>query len=148
VPRRRPLVALALAVALGGTAVAACGNDAVGVDACKQIEDARCHRAPACGISLEPPYHTSGGDIDACVRFYQTACLHGLAVGNPGSAAVNACVAALNAGDCDVVRVPQTAPQCAWLQPVATVPLVDAAAEATVDAATNVTTDGADATSE
>jgi hypothetical protein len=134
----------ALAAAFAGAALGACGNDAVGVDACKQIESARCRQAPACGISLEPPFHTAGGDVDGCIRAYQTACLHGLAVGNPGSSAVNACVAAIEAGDCNVVRVPQTSPQCAWLAPVATAPVVDAAAEAAADA----TSDGADAASD
>lgn len=127
---------------LGAFVLGACGNDAVGVDACRQIESARCRQAPACGISLEPPYHTSGGDVDGCIRFYDTACLHGLAVGNPGGAAVNACVAAIDSGDCDIVRVPQSATPCAWLEPVVAVPVVDAAV-IDADAA-----DGADATTE
>jgi hypothetical protein len=139
----RRIAPSALAAALGAAALGACGNDAVGVDACKQIEDARCHQAPACGISLEPPYHTSGGDIDGCVRFYQTACLHGLAVGNPGSSAVNACVAAINGGDCNVVREPQIAAACAWLEPVAPLPVVDAAAEAAVDGGADASVDAA-----
>jgi hypothetical protein len=143
------IAACALAAALAGAILGACGNDAVGVDACKQVESARCRQAPACGIALEPPFHTAGGDIDGCIRFYQTACLHGLAVGNPGGSAVNACVAAIETGDCNIVRVPQTSPQCAWLAPVAPAPVADAAApvDATGDA-TSDAADGADATGE
>lgn len=111
-------------------AVAACGNGADGVDACKQIEEARCKLAPACGITLQPPYHTAGTDVDACIRYYNIACLHGLEVGNPGPTAVNACVAAIT--DCATASAPQTNPACAWLVPAGT----DAGATAVVDAGT------------
>jgi hypothetical protein len=100
---------------------AACGTDAVGIQTCRQIEEARCRQAPACGISLQPPYHASGSDVDECIRFYDVACLHGLASGNdPGPIAVNACLAAIHGAsgsDCSVVVSPETAPACAWLGP-------------------------------
>ncbi len=95
-----------------------CGTDAVGVDSCKQIEEARCRQAPACGISLEPPYHTSGNDVSACIRAYDISCLHGLDVGDPGSVAVSACVAAIEQpGNCVTVSAPESDPACAWLAP-------------------------------
>jgi hypothetical protein len=99
---------------------AGCGTDAVGVQACRQIQEARCQQAPACGIALQPPYHGNGSDVDACIRFYNDQCLHGLASGaDPGQIAVNKCVAAINrapaAGGCSVVLSPQTADDCAWL---------------------------------
>jgi hypothetical protein len=101
---------------------AGCGTDAVGVQACRQIQEARCQQAPACGISLQPPYHGNGSDVDACIRFYNDQCLHGLASGaDPGPIAVNKCVAAINqapaGGGCSVVLSPQTADACAWLAP-------------------------------
>ncbi|MBV9949176.1 MAG: hypothetical protein JOZ69_20170 [Myxococcales bacterium] len=93
----------------------ACGTDAVGVDACRKIEEARCERAPDCRIVLVPPYHTSGTDVDACRRFYDDACLHGLASSDPGTTATNACVGAIDQGGCDVVAHPESDPACAWL---------------------------------
>jgi hypothetical protein len=122
----RGLVALALLLAgpvvLG--VVDGCGSDAVDVDGCKQIEEARCRKAPACGIPLEPPYFTSGTDVDSCIRGYDIACLHGLAVSDPGPSAVSACVAAIRAdtnqkdGGCKVVMEPQTdTAACGWLVP-------------------------------
>ncbi|HXX67310.1 MAG TPA: hypothetical protein VEK07_09020 [Polyangiaceae bacterium] len=115
----RPRVVLWLAVFPATGAIfgaGACGNGAVGVNECRSIEEARCRQAPACGISLEPPYDTSGSAVDACIRYYQVACLHGLAVPDPGQASVNACVAAINSGDCSLVQAPVTG-ACAWLAP-------------------------------
>jgi hypothetical protein len=109
------LRAFALACVLV-TGAAACGTAADGVDACKQIEEARCKLAPACGITLEPPYSNAGTDVDACIRYYDIACLHGLEVGNPGPTAVNACVAAIT--NCATVVAPQNNPACSWLSPV------------------------------
>jgi hypothetical protein len=112
-----------IALATLPVAIAACGTDAVGVQACRQIQEARCQQAPPCGIALQPPYHSSGTDVEACTRFYNDACLHGLASGNdPGPIAVNACVAAINGasmtdGGCSVVASPQTASACSWLAP-------------------------------
>jgi len=123
-----------LAPALAGVLVAlapACGNGADGVDACRQIEDARCKLAPACGITLQPPYHTAGTDVDACIRYYSIACLHGLEVGNPGPTAVGACVSAIT--DCATVAAPQGNPACAWLVPAGT---ADAGQATVVDAGT------------
>jgi hypothetical protein len=112
-----------VALAMLPFAVAACGTDATGVQACRQIQEARCQQAPPCEIALQPPYHSSGTDMEACTRFYNDACLHGLASGNdPGPIAVSACVAAINAasttdGGCSIVASPQTASACAWLAP-------------------------------
>jgi hypothetical protein len=118
-----------------------CGNDAVDVDGCRQIEEARCRQAPACEIPIEPPYFTSGTDVEACVRYYDIACLHGLAVGDPGPTALNACVAAiegdsLNKDGCSVVKSPQTdTAACGWLLPSSEAPdASDAPSDAPTDA--------------
>jgi hypothetical protein len=122
VPWHRLLGLLALAT-LVGAAGGGCGTDAVGVQTCRQIEEARCRRAPACAIPLEPPYHTSGGDVDECIRFYDDACLHGLTNGDsPSQTELNACLAAINGrgpsgDDCSVVSDPATASACSWLAP-------------------------------
>jgi len=131
-PRGRLATLLLVALARGSFG---CGTDAVGADACRQIQQARCQHAPACGI--EAPNHTSGTDIEACIRFYNEACLHGLSSGmDPGPATVSACVDAINRaaqtdGGCAVVAAPQLAGECSWLMPAVT---VDASAEATSDA--------------
>ncbi len=115
--------ALALLLPVLAGPASACGTDAVGVDACRQIESARCKAAPKCDVSLEPPHTTAGTDVDACIRFYDTACLHGLAAGSdPGAIAVNACVAAIGDHPCspgrtNLVKTPELDPACAWLVP-------------------------------
>jgi hypothetical protein len=112
-----------------------CGTSAVGVDQCRDILDAQCAAAKTCGIIT---------DVDACQRYYRDDCLHGLAVAAPGTQAVNACVATINAAGvcamadagvslkdcgavsasapsgstaCDVIRTPQIASACAFLVP-------------------------------
>jgi hypothetical protein len=107
-------------------AAAACGTDASGVGACRQVMETSCRQAPACGISLKLPYHTSGSDVDACIRFYNDACLHGLDVNDPGPASVQACVNAIQTKGCGVVAMPQTDPSCAWLIPPTIPPPSDA----------------------
>ena len=125
------------------TVVVACGNGANSPDSCRQIEEARCTQAPMCNIPLEPPYSTSGTDVDACIRFYDTACLHGLDVPNPGPMMVNQCVNAIKTHACAVVATPQSDPACFWLLPPASV-TTDAAADAT-DATDAASEGGADA---
>lgn len=121
-----------LAIA-GVAAVVACGPDPVAPEACRQIEEARCRRAPACGLALAPPEHKDGSDIDACIRFYRDACLHGLAIGTePGGVIVSDCVNAITTGDCAVVKDPKTSPQCGFLVPKpADTTTTDAATDAT-----------------
>jgi hypothetical protein len=114
-------------------AAAACGTDAVGVQACRQVEEARCQEAPGCGVALEPPYHTSGTDTSECIRFYNDQCLHGVASGaDPGPTAVNACVAAIHSastieGHCSIVIDPSTSGACVWLG--VSSPAVDASSD-------------------
>src|SRR5271167_739030 len=120
---RMPLRHLgALALLVAGTAVAnGCGTDAVDVDGCRQIQEARCHQGPACGITFTSPNFTSGSDVDACVRYYDDACLHGLAVGDPGGPAISACVTAIQSDSlakdaCSTVKAPETdTAACGWL---------------------------------
>jgi len=113
---------------------AACGTDASGVAECRQIEQARCNAAVACGFP----------DYTECRRFYRDHCLHGLAVESVNSVLVDACVAVIERagqcaseqpdtapGDCpepirtetevatacDVVLQPELASACAFLEP-------------------------------
>ena len=54
-----------------GLVAASCGDDPVGVEACRTIETARCEATTACGVSdTESQY---------CVAFYRDQCLHGIA---------------------------------------------------------------------
>jgi hypothetical protein len=144
-------------LALGAAALVfptACGTDAVGVDPCRQIEEARCRQAPTCGVQLEPPNSNDGNDVAACIRFYDDACLHGLEVPAPGNAIVNGCVQAIQAASpatpngCAVVVAPESNAACSWLIPPqssttdasdAPTDTADAAADATV--ATDATTE-------
>jgi hypothetical protein len=91
--RPRDLAALAVAGALAALvpAVAApgCGTDAVGIDACRQIETARCEAAAACGYTE--------AQVKTCIEFYRDQCLHGLenTTREPSTAEIDACVAAV-----------------------------------------------------
>lgn len=116
--RLLPFFALPAVLAL------ACGTSPTGVDSCKKIEQARCENAPSCGIDLTEPVHRGDSPqlaVGACIRYYQDACNHGLVVSvDPGAASTQSCVDAINAGDCNVVKAPQTHPSCAFLNPPAT----------------------------
>lgn len=140
--RHVPAVALLAGALTVLGSLLACGTEAKGVDACKRIERVRCESAAACGIDLSRPVHrgdSPSDDVGACIRYYDDACLHGLASGvEPGNVAVDECVKALETGSCDVVRAPETSPACAFLVPA------PAAPAATPDAATTTTDAGAD----
>jgi len=137
----RARVALVLSAVLGlGILLAnsACGTDAVGVESCRKVERVRCESAQACGIDLGRPVHhgdTPSRNVGACIRYYEDQCLHGLAAPtDPAPQAVDACVNAIITGSCEVVRTPESHPDCAWLIPPpepapAPAPVVDAATD-------------------
>ncbi len=133
-----------------GVCAAGCGTSPVGVGACKQVEEARCRRAPACGVSIQPPYSTNGSDVDECIRFYDVQCLHGLAVADPGADAVKACVASIENSPCDGgLPLFETATACDWLTKL---PAVEASTEASenddaADAATDTSDESPEAAS-
>jgi hypothetical protein len=64
----------ALAAASG---LPSCGTDAVGVEACRALQTARCDATLACG--------SSETEVENCKLFYHDQCLHGIE--NPSSAA-------------------------------------------------------------
>ncbi|MDP9148605.1 MAG: hypothetical protein M3O36_01485 [Myxococcota bacterium] len=110
----------AVVVALGALPfLTACGTSATNVEGCRQVEVARCQRAPACNVPVEPPHRTSGSEVDACIRFYGDACLHGLVTANtPSPADVSGCVTAIREGSCpSAVLTPERLPACWWLSP-------------------------------
>ena len=99
----RLLLAAASAALPLGLAALSCGTDAVGVDACRQIETARCNLAPACGM---PSF-----DVGKCTRFYRDECLLGIANASDGGGSTDptACITALQG--CAAVDA-STAPGC------------------------------------
>jgi len=141
-PRLAAWVGFTLALASLALVADACGSSATGVGACKSIEEARCRQVPNCpNVAISPPlWFTSGSAVDACIRYYDTACFHGLAIGtDPGSANVDACVSAIDAHGCGVVAAPQSDPSCAWLVPPAE---VDAGEDSATDAASDANDGG------
>ena len=131
------LLVLGGAAAIAG--LGACGTDATGIETCRQIETARCQRAPSCNVSLAIPVHRDSPqtDVDACIRWYHDACEHGLEVTDPGAPAAQACVSAIQTASCDVVLHPEANAACAWLQPSpadAGPDATDGAPDATADA--------------
>jgi hypothetical protein len=126
----------ALLFALAVVSSSACGTDANDVDICTTLESARCHRAHGCDIDVTDPVHRSGTDVSSCIRYYEIACLHGLATSaSPSSTQVNSCLTAINEAACSVVIAPETDSRCAWLVPSATDAGTDADADAETDAA-------------
>ena len=120
--RAIPPLTLAL---FGWLVIAGCGTDAVGTDACRRIEQARCRKAIDCpDLGLNG---TTG--VEECVQYARDKCLHGLAVADPGIPAIDACVNVIEqATSCDVIAAPETTPECAFLRPV---PPGDAGPDAT-----------------
>lgn len=83
-------LALGSASAVGAFALVSspgCGTSAVGVDDCRDIEQARCDAARACGTIT---------DAGECKRFYRDHCLHGLPTAAPARQDVDACIATIN----------------------------------------------------
>jgi len=129
---------MAVTLTLAGVlALAACGTDAVGTEACRKIEQARCRKAGVC-----PDLALRGAiGVEECVQYARDRCLHGLAVADPGPPGVDACVSAIEqATSCEIVALPETAPACAFLKP--TPPPVDAGAETSPDDATDLDAPG------
>lgn len=123
-----------------------CGTDAVGIEACRQIELTRCDVAPVCaGFEGSAPIETEE-QVANCRNFYRDHCLLGLenAEAPPGQGDVDACVAAIqrtadcgspqrstigecgvelregeDATDapCQVLQDPERLRACAWLEP-------------------------------
>jgi len=133
----RSLSATLLAAAIGFNLVsgAGCGTTAIGVDDCRDIEEARCRAAKSCGLT---------DDVAACARFYHGHCLHGLPDKLEAGASPAACVEVIDAAGrcaaeadpnvaladcsvrvpkskpgftkaCDVVVHPERAPECEFL---------------------------------
>jgi hypothetical protein len=96
--RTRPalLVSLGLGAAFAPALLPlACGPTAIGADACRKIEGARCEAAAACGFDE--------AEIEDCKLLYQDQCLHGIenTEHRPTDTDTEACVAAVKAaGDC------------------------------------------------
>ena len=120
---RRVLFVL-LAAATAVAFALACGQSAVGVDACTSIEHARCQWIVQCyadaaeyGLPTRRSESDASSPVDDCYRYYNDACLHGLVTNvQPASTAVDQCVAAINsATDCNIVWNPQNADACAFL---------------------------------
>jgi hypothetical protein len=117
-----------------------CGTDAVGKTECREIEQARCAAAAACGFP----------DVAECQRYYRAHCLHGVPFDAVSSVEVDGCVREIERAGrcasgqgaetvpsactepvslvgaaptiCDVVRTPELAAGCAFLGVVEEIP--------------------------
>lgn len=104
-PVRLPVVLLGTAWAVAG-ALPGCGSEAIGVDACREVEYARCEATATCpdedGVVL--------ADVEACKRFYRDHCLHGLTVSAaPSTRKLTACRRTIEAaGRCAAASGPDT----------------------------------------
>jgi hypothetical protein len=128
---------LSAAVSFSLVTGSGCGTNAVGVDECRDIENARCEASEPCGLV---------DDVPACKRYYRDHCLHGLATAPPAGASVDSCVQVIKAAGacaesdpearledcepgvpeaqsglstaCDVVLHPELAAECSFLTDV------------------------------
>jgi hypothetical protein len=103
--------------------MAACGNGADDVAACRQLENARCAQSGKLSC-VDPsfPLHegTSAADfVSACQLYYNDACLHGLVTPKApnGNQLTNCTNAIERATTCGIVLEPQLFPECNWLVP-------------------------------
>lgn len=129
---------LAAAATFSLVTASSCGTSAVGVDTCRDIEQARCRASASCLDANGAPLIA---DVPACERYYRDHCLHGLAVKPPAGASVSACVQVIEAAGkcaaddpaatltdcpatdrrpglsraCDVIAHPERATECAFL---------------------------------
>jgi hypothetical protein len=94
---RLAFLRLSLGVAALGLGSAGCSTDAVGIDACRVIESARCDAAPACEGTPEAFGVATETQVENCKTFYRDHCLVGLenTDGEPDSDDVEACVGAV-----------------------------------------------------
>lgn len=96
-PVRRALrnVALACTSALAAFALTVspgCGTSARGIQDCRDIEEARCTAAVACGIVAK---------ANDCKIYYRDHCLHGLPIAPPQPADLDNCVSTITTlGSC------------------------------------------------
>jgi hypothetical protein len=81
---------------------AGCDTDAVGIEECRRIEQARCEAAPPC--------RDGDFDVDDCKRFYRDHCLHGVLLEDaPSEPDVRRCVEGIRAaGSCAATLGPET----------------------------------------
>lgn len=138
IPSRHPAHRMAILLCFSPWAAAvACQVEAVGVDECRRIEQARCAAARSCDLGID-----SADEQATCDRFARDNCLRGFALPDaPKTSLVDACVAAIRtagtcAGEnhplakdcpglgmssagttttCSVVETPSQAPACAFL---------------------------------
>jgi hypothetical protein len=129
---------LAAAATFSLVTASSCGTSAVGVDDCRDIEQARCRASTVCLDADGAPLIE---DVGACERYYRDHCLHGLAAKPPAGASVSACVQVIDAAGqcaqsdpastladcpvtdrrpgltraCDVVTHPERTTECAFL---------------------------------
>jgi hypothetical protein len=98
-PRRRRslLWGLALLVPAALWLVPGCGTDAVGIEACRQVETARCDIAPACAGFDGSANLKTEEQVKNCREFYRDHCLLGLenTKADPGQGDIDACVKAI-----------------------------------------------------
>lgn len=99
--RSRAIVAIVAVFSAASAAFSTvgCEGDAVGVDACKQIEQRRCELAPACAGKAGIPEIKDEVQIENCKDIYRDHCLVGIenAAREPTKDQVDGCLAALAA---------------------------------------------------
>lgn len=95
-PALRSLLSSACGAALVWAA-AGCSTEAVGIDACRSIESARCTAAPVCEGSDTPFGIVTERQVENCITYYRDHCLVGLenTSEEPGEDEVADCVDAI-----------------------------------------------------
>lgn len=132
-----PRLTIVVSLFFGWGVTVACQTDAVGVDECRRIEQARCIAARSCDLGID-----NSDEQATCDRFARDNCLHGFALKDaPRASDVDACVKAIQTAGacaaenhplakdcaglgmasagattvCDVIQTPEQAPACGFL---------------------------------
>jgi len=88
----RSAVGTAALLAITAAATTRCDNGAVGVDACRRIEDRRCEAAIGCTDRI-----ADEDGVTACKLFYRDECMFGIADGvGPDDVMLEACLSAID----------------------------------------------------
>lgn len=103
---RQAFAAACALFVLGGAALGGCSTDAVGIEACRLIQTARCEVAPACLGQEEFAIETEE-QVENCTTYYVDGCLVGVENPDAGDESGKGCEGAIRAiGACEAAGTP------------------------------------------
>jgi hypothetical protein len=103
---RKACAAACALFVLGATGLGGCSTDAVGIEACRLIQTARCEVAPSCLGQEEFAIETEE-QVENCITYYIDGCLVGVENPDAGDESGVGCEAVIRAiGACEAAGTP------------------------------------------